>query len=61
VTKTNRRRYPLRKVMKREYVYDYLECGHILPTPTDIIGNYYPESRRCHKCAKRREKDWMKS
>ncbi|ALA07280.1 hypothetical protein SECTIM467_156 [Brevibacillus phage SecTim467] len=48
----DRRKYPLKKVLYREYLEDYLECGHILPTPSDIIGLYYPERRRCHKCAK---------
>lgn len=56
--KSDRRQYPLVKVLHREYIFDYLECGHKLPSPTDIIGNYYPEKRRCHKCAKKKEKEW---
>jgi len=49
---------PLRKVLFREQLKDYLECGHILSTPTDIIGNYYPEKRRCYKCQSKKDVDY---
>lgn len=58
MARTNRRSYPLRKILFREYIHDYLECGHKLPIPSDIIGTYYPERRRCHKCAKEKEPDF---
>lgn len=60
----DKRSYPLRKVVERgrndawDFSKDYLECGHILPTPVDIIGERYPEKRRCHKCAKGKEPDF---
>jgi hypothetical protein len=44
--------HPLRKVLFRELLMDYLECGHIRPTPSDIIGYRYPEKRRCFHCTK---------
>jgi len=55
--------YPLRKVINRSFVEskgkkDFLECGHMLSTPVDIIGEYFPEKRRCHKCAKGKPKDF---
>lgn len=58
MAKTNRRTYPLRKVILRECLYDYLECGHKLHTPSDIIGLYYPAKRRCQRCAKGKEQDF---
>lgn len=58
MSKTNRRNYPLKKVLYREYIYDFLECGHKIPTPNDIIGTYYPEKRRYHKCAKGKRFDF---
>lgn len=60
----DRRSYPLRKVVERgrdnelDFSKDYLECGHILPTPVDIIGERYPDKRRCHKCAKNKVADF---
>jgi len=58
MTKADRRSYPLKKVMFREKLKDYLECGHVLPTPQDRIGHYYPERRRCHKCSKGKPQDY---
>lgn len=65
--KLGRRSHPLRKVSARQFDYgdfgyhgqiDMLECGHIIPTPQDIAGNYYPEKRRCHKCTKGKDQDF---
>ena len=66
------RKYPLVKVSERVFFnpkeningvtcigwMDYLECGHILRTPQDIIGLRYPEKRRCYKCAKGKIREW---
>lgn len=64
--KPDRRKYPLGKVLDRagglgedyHVLTDFLECGHTLATPQDIIGHYYPEKRRCYKCAKGSPKDF---
>lgn len=65
MSRVGRRAYPLRKVIQRAgwniggviVSADYLECGHVLPVTQDIIGEYYPERRRCHKCAKNKPKE----
>lgn len=58
MARPDRRSYPLKAVLYREGLSDYLECGHTLPTPQDIIGHYYPERRRCHKCHKEKPMDF---
>jgi hypothetical protein len=58
MSRPDRRSYPLRKVIKEEWIYAYLECGHKIVTPQDIAGHYNAESRRCRKCAKGKEKDF---
>lgn len=56
--RTNRNKYPLRKVVDSKDYKDFLECGHILPLAQDIYSNRYPVRRRCHKCAKDYPKDF---
>lgn len=54
---SDRRKYPLRKVIKEVGIYAYLECGHEIVTPQDIAGHYNAYSRRCWKCAKGKPKE----
>lgn len=56
--RSDRRSYPLKNVIKEEGIYAYLECGHKIVTPQDIAGHYNASKRRCHKCAKGKDKDF---
>lgn len=61
---------PLRKVIREEqreivpgtvprvtrWVH-VLECGHVLPEPSDIYGRRNAARRRCRKCAQGRPAD----
>lgn len=59
MVKTDKRAYPLRKVLEEEgLMYAYLECGHKIITPQDIAGHYNADKRRCRKCAKGKGKDF---
>ena len=54
--KTNRNKYPLRKIINRVYKENHwmneLECGHLVMPPSDIYGETYPIRQRCRFCYK---------
>lgn len=60
-----KRKWPLRRVIEDVWVEvppllpagspfkvrrQKLECGHLIGIPTDMLGERYPERRRCGKC-----------
>lgn len=50
--RTNRNKYPLRKVVKRiigEHKVE-LECGHIVNPSSDMYGETHPIRQRCRLC-----------
>lgn len=37
---------------------DLLECGHRLGVASDMVGDRYPDRRRCRKCAAGQARDF---
>lgn len=38
-------------IRKGHFIMEELECGHIIPKPTDLYGEYDASKRRCTQCA----------
>lgn len=38
-------------IRKGHFIMEELECGHIIPKPTDLYGEYDAIKRRCTQCA----------
>ena len=38
-------------VMKGLFFFEELECGHIIPKPSDLHGHYDSVKRRCTQCS----------
>lgn len=65
--RTNKNKYPLRKVIQRNLTGDYkgihfnrlhlLECGHMVPPSRDMYGELNSERQRCRLCFEKLKED----